>query len=173
MKTAPARRTGPSPPRRKVRLPNELRNYCTLMSQRLGADHGKLRRLAGHRARMSRQTSRPRRSQLGRHPRGRCRRLLAGSRRELGDGHGGCRGCSFWLASPGRDPGRRRARVDSGWTRNSPSTLPSERTAQRSAERSRARLCPPEGAGHCWMLTHPEAMAALREELWATADRHP
>ncbi|MGO9333611.1 MAG: alpha/beta fold hydrolase [Acidimicrobiales bacterium] len=48
-----------------------------------------------------------------------------------------------------------------------------ERAAQRCAGRSRARLCPTEGAGHWWMLTHPEAMAALLEELWTTADRHP
>ena len=42
------------------------------------------------------------------------------------------------------------------------------RGAERAAERSGARLSRPEGLGHWWMLTHPEAMAALLEEFWAT-----
>ena len=40
--------------------------------------------------------------------------------------------------------------------------------AERCAERSGARLSRPEGVGHWWMLTHPEAMAGLLEEFWAT-----
>jgi pimeloyl-ACP methyl ester carboxylesterase len=41
------------------------------------------------------------------------------------------------------------------------------RGAERAAERSGARLSRPEGLGHWWMLTHPEAMASLLEEFWA------
>jgi len=40
--------------------------------------------------------------------------------------------------------------------------------AERSAERSGARLSRPEGTGHWWMLTHPEALATILEEFWAT-----
>jgi pimeloyl-ACP methyl ester carboxylesterase len=42
------------------------------------------------------------------------------------------------------------------------------RGAERAAERSGARLSRPQGVGHWWMLTHPEAMASLLEEFWAS-----
>jgi len=40
--------------------------------------------------------------------------------------------------------------------------------AERAAHRAGARLSKPDGMGHWWMLTHPEAIAVLLEEFWAT-----